>query len=293
MIVTKLKGGLGNQMFQYAVGRHLAHLHGTELKLDISMFDNYEWHDYSLKPFNILENFATNEEVTAMKHKEKLKFEWPDWLRRVLKNGFNYTSKHIREKHIHYDSSILTLPANVYLEGYWQSERYFKDIEQLIRREFRVKSRPEGKNLTLAKRISESESISLHIRRGNYVTDEKTNKFHGTCSFEYYYNCLELLKRRISNPHVFLFSDDPEWVNDKIKLPYQTTVVDHNDVHKDFEDLRLMSQCKYHIIANSTFSWWGAWLSEYKQKIVFCPRRWFASGKRNTIDLIPDAWQKI
>ncbi|MBT9150861.1 MAG: O-antigen biosynthesis glycosyltransferase WbnK [candidate division WS2 bacterium] len=135
--------------------------------------------------------------------------------------------------------------------------------------------------------------MSLHIRRGDYVFNLHTNQFHGTCDLDYYFRCVEYLTTKVKNPHFFIFSDEPEWARNNLKLSYPTTLVDHNEADKNYEDLRLMSQCKYHIIANSTFSWWGAWLSQNPEKIVFAPKRWLKSDDYNPKDLMPDKWIKV
>ena len=119
------------------------------------------------------------------------------------------------------------------------------------------------------------------------------NSVHGTCSMDYYFRCIEYLASTIKDPHFFIFSDDPKWVRDNLKLPYPTTIVDHNGVEKDYEDLRLMTQCKHHIIANSTFSWWGAWLCENPKKMIFAPQKWFVTDEPNTGDLIPEGWHRL
>jgi len=291
MIVVKLKGGLGNQLFQYAVGRQLSEIHGTELKIDISMFGDYEWHDYSLWPLNIKENISSQEEIALLTHKKLSKFE------RVFGSFFGSKSKlastHIVERHFHFDPEILKLPDGVYLDGYWQSEKYFKNIEEIIRREFTVNSQQTGKDRELSEDIGACESVSLHIRRGNYISDPLTNKTHGTCSLNYYQECVKLLTEEVKEPHFFVFSDDPEWAQDNLNLDWPKIFVDHNDADKDYEDLRSMSLCRHHIIANSTFSWWGAWLSTTKDKLVFFPKQWFAEGKHDTRDLFPAGWRSV
>lgn len=289
MVITRLIGGLGNQMFQYAAGRRLAHVLGTELKLDITEFDNYKFRTfrtYSLGNFNIREKFASLEEVAALTR--------PTILERirakVLRKPPRPPQTYIREKHFHFDPEIMRLPDGVYLDGYWQSEKYFADIAEINRREFTVKVPQAGKNKELGEQINSRESVSLHVRRGDYASDPQTNKMHGCCGKDYYLCCVEHVTQLVKNPHFFIFSDDPEWTRDNLKLPYPMTLVEHNVGNKDYEDLRLMSQCKHHIIANSSFSWWGAWLNPRKDKMVLAPKQWFAKRKASTQDLIPAQW---
>jgi len=291
MIIVKLKGGLGNQFFQYAVARHLAEIHRTVLKMDISFFKTYELHTYSIWPFNIQENFASPEEVAALMFRRQGIAE--RIIRRVLHKSPKPAPTYIREKELfHFDPDILNLPDGVYLDGSWQSEKYFADIAGIIRRKFTVKTPQAGKDKELAERIASCESVSLHIRRGDYLLPPY-NSVHGTCSSDYYFRCVECLTQTIKHPHFFIFSDEPEWTRDNLKLSYPSTLVDHNGADKDYEDLRLMSQCKGHIIANSTFSWWGAWLNQNPEKIVLAPKRWFKSDDYNPKDLIPDEWIKV
>ena len=125
------------------------------------------------------------------------------------------------------------------------------------------------------------------------MTDPVTKEFHGICSLEYYYNAIKKITEIVRKPHFFIFSDDIKWAQDNLKISYPATFVNHNADGKPFEDLRLMSLCKHHIIANSSFSWWGAWLSIDPDKIVFAPKEWFTDSGRNTDDLIPGSWHRI
>lgn len=292
MVIVRLIGGLGNQMFQYAAGRRLARMLGVKLKLDISEFDKYTLRTYDLGVFNIQESFATPEEVAALTvRKQGIVERMIGW---ILREPARMTPTYIREKEkFHFDPDILNLPNNVYLEGSWQSEKYFADIGMIIRQEFTVKTPPVGKNKELMKRIASYESVSLHVRRRDYVSNPRTNRFHGTCDLDYYFRCVEYLAQILENPQFFAFSDEPEWVRHNLRLPYLTTVVDHNGIDKAYEDLRLMSQCKHHIIANSTFSWWGAWLSQNPERIVLAPKGWLRSHDYDPRDLIPDRWIKM
>ena len=167
------------------------------------------------------------------------------------------------------------------------------DIAEIIRREFTVKVPQTRKNKKLEKEIISCESISLHIRRGDYVSDAHINKLHGCCSIDYYLRCVKLMNTKVKNAHFFIFSDEPEWVSDNLKLPSPMTVIDRNGADKDYEDLHLMSQCRHHIIANSSFSWWGAWLNPRRDKMVFAPKQWFGQEKqatRSMEDLTPATW---
>jgi hypothetical protein len=290
MIIIKLKGGLGNQLFQYALGRYLAEIHKTVLKLDISMFESYELHTYSLWPFNIREAMASPDEVLAFTDQRKGIVERT--VAKMMRRPPELVKTHIQEKHFHVDPEILDLPNDIYLDGYWQSEKYFYDIADTLRQEFTVKTLPTAENQEMAKQIDSCEAVCLHIRRGSYLLPEN-NPVHGICSLDYYFRCIELIAKAVSEPHFFIFSDEPQWARDNLKLSYPTTYVDQNNAEKDYEELRLMSLCKHHIIANSTFSWWGAWLCENTRKIVFAPQKWFLTDVHNTKDLIPLGWKQV
>lgn len=291
MIITRLIGGLGNQLFQYAVALHLAEIHKTELKIDISEFETYKLHKYSLWPFNIQEHFASPEEVAAFTRKHGI---MGHIMTRALGRPPKLATRHIKEKDsFYFDPEILNLPDGVYLDGYWPSGKYFADIEDIIRQEFTVNLPQTNKNKELAELIASCEGVSIHIRRGDFVSDPRTSEIHGNCSLDYYLRCIEIMSKCVKNPHFFGFSDEPGWARANLKLTYPTTIVDHNGVDKNYEDLRLMSQCKYNIIANSTFSWWGAWLNKNPDKIVIAPKKWRKSENHDRKDLIPDKWIRI
>lgn len=292
MIITRLIGGLGNQMFQYAVARHLAKIYNTSIKLDISGFQTYKLHKYSLAPFNIQEKFASADEVQSLTNPEQTKIG--RMFHQMFHSHPKRASSHICEKKLfRFAPYILKLPDNVYLDGFWQNEKYFFDISEIIRREVTVKFPQKGKDKEFADMICDAESVSLHIRRGDYVTDSKTQEKHGICSLDYYYRSIDRLTQMTEKPHLFIFSDDPQWASDNLKLSIPATFVDHNNANTNYEDLRLMRQCKHHIIANSSFSWWGAWLGENKNKLVFAPKIWMAKYQHDSKSIIPNRWIKI
>ena len=297
MIVVKLMGGLGNQMFQYAAGRRLAQHHNTQLKLDISFLESKQEGNtprtYKLKHLNINENIATPTEINTIKQKGTNLRQ--NLIRRLCHMiGLpNIRPNVYSERHFHFDPAFLIAPENIYIEGYWQSEKYFKDIEIIIRKEFSVKSPLVGKNRELAELINITDSVSFHVRRGDFVADSKTMATHGVCGAEYYARCVEKIASEVKAPLFFVFSDEPAWTRDNIRLPFPMAVVEHNTQDNGSEDLRLMSLCRHNIIANSTFSWWGAWLNRNPEKIVIAPEKWFNDTSINTKDLIPDGWVKL
>jgi len=295
MVIVKLMGGLGNQMFQYAAARRLAHFNNTNLKIDLSWFDNIcevdSSRNYALDEFAIQENFATREEIEALTVQAQGFAE--RLVTKAMRRKPRAAPSYIREKQFHFDPAILNLFDNVYLDGYWQSEKYFNNIEDVIRKEFAITVPQTGENQKMAKLISSHESVSLHVRRGDYVSNLQTSKVHGTCGLDYYARAIAEIYSMVDSPHFFVFSDDPEWSKANLYLSHPVIFVDHNNALTSYEDLRLMSQCRHHITANSSFSWWGAWLNSNPDKIVIAPERWFNDPNINTNDLIPKTWIRM
>lgn len=294
MVIVYLMGGLGNQMFQYAAGRRLAYVLKADLRLDTNEFDVDKLRTYALGAFNIQEHFATAEEVAAFTISKRGILN--RLVERMLRIPCNPPSTHIKEKHFHFDSSVLSLNDDVYLDGYWQSEKYFVDASNIIFKEFTVKSPQTGKNKELAELITSCNAVSIHVRRGDYISDPHISKLYRTCDLAYYIRCFDKITQSIQNPHFFIFGDEPKWIRKNINLPYSTTIVDHNGDDKSYEDLRLMSICKHNIIANSSFSWWGAWLNQNPKKMVFAPKQWFSKERqasRKMDDLLPASWSLL
>jgi len=296
MIIVKLMGGLGNQMFQYAAARRLAHVHGASLKLNLGWYKNIAESDTARK--YALNVFAIKEEIASPEELQNLRNPGQGSVRKIIQCLANARAGSTRgtvinEKHYHFDPDIMALPDNVSLEGYWQSEKYFKDIEEIIRNKFTVKFKPDALNRELAETIKGVEAVSIHVRRGDYVSNPAASRYHGTCSLDYYRRAIDNVLHKTVHPHFFVFSDDPSWVKNNLKMAHPVTFAGHNGPGKDYEDLRLMTLCRYHIIANSSFSWWGAWLNHSPDKTVIAPSKWFNDPAINTCDLIPDEWQRL
>lgn len=292
MIISKLIGGLGNQMFQYAVGKQIATSNNTELKLDITGYDHQVGitpRKYMLGVFNIQASIATKKEIGQFKTSSKNMFQ-RRWYQIKLAFQRRY---YIQQSKLYSTHQLLSIPDNSYLEGYWGSEKYFKDIEKIIHKEFTPKEKPDADNQKMNSQIKNCDSVSIHVRRGDYIFDQKTNKYHGVCDLGYYLKAVNLLAKKVENPHFFIFSDDPFWIKENLRLKFPYVFVDHNAGKKDYEDMRLMSKCRHNIIANSSFSWWGAWLNQNPNKIIIAPKQWFNDPKINTKDLLPQSWIKI
>lgn len=202
---------------------------------------------------------------------------------------FGRSPRHHREKGLGFDPAFFRLPDDTYLHGYWQSEKYFGRHADQIRADFAFPA-ARGRNAELAAEIDSDLSVSLHVRRGDYVAVSA----HGVCDQAYYDAALaQLLPRLPKDPVIYVFSDDPDWARDNLTLPGRRVVVDHNGSDADFEDMRLMSLCDHNIIANSSFSWWGAWLNTNPGKIVVGPTAWFADPKLINPDILPEGWLRV
>jgi hypothetical protein len=244
-----------------------------------------------LSHFNIVENIATTEEVKTLKASERRVAR----KLRAIKNRFVPISwqSHIQEKYYHFDPVILSIKHDAYLSGYWQSEQYFADFADELRNDFTFRKPLVAENKYLAEEMLGHNSVSIHIRRGDYVSIAKNARFFESCSLDYYYKGLAKISERQPDLHVYVFSDDIEWAKQNLDIVYPITFINHNQGENAFEDMRLMSLCKHNIIANSSFSWWGAWLNQTPEKIVIAPERWFAQGSNDTRDLLPGSWVKL
>lgn len=298
-IIIRLSGGLGNQMFQYALGRNLAEKNNAALILDISSFETDSSdtkRHFSLDSFNISAKKATIIDIQSVGIPNTSNKSLSGKIGRRFFRTIEYF-RPLREKifviepYFAFCPDILEVRSSCYLSGVWQSEKYFKDIEGLIRKEFTLRNKPSIETGNWMEKVSGCNSVSLHIRRGDYVNIPKTNQFHGVCSLEYYDEAMALITQKIANPVFFVFSDDIGWVKENLKTSRSMFYVSDNAV-PDYEELIIMSKCKHHIIANSSFSWWGAWLNENPGKIVIAPERWFA-GDTDTKDLIPASWIRL
>jgi hypothetical protein len=272
-------GGIGNQLFQYAVARRIAYYHNEEIKFDISDLENNQSRKFSLGRFNIIGSIASSEEIEYYKKYNKNKLFNTILLKK---------RKYIEEPSFAYWKKIQKVKGDVYLAGYWQSEKYFHDVKNILLKEIILK--PEYScNGEIIDSIKNIDSVSIHVRRGDYINNKNTHEFHGICDPGYFYKAVNEIGNVVSRPCLFIFSDDIPWCRKNILFNYPTTYVEN----EDFRDLQLMSLCRHNIISNSTFGWWGAWLNKNPKKIVLAPKKWFKNPKMNGRDLIPESWRKI
>jgi hypothetical protein len=200
----------------------------------------------------------------------------------------------VRERQFSFDPRILDAADGSYLEGYFQSERYFVEIADVIRADLTLPPLSDARNRATLQAIEAAQSVSLHIRRGDYVTHARTNQQFGTCSPDYYARAADHIAQAVgAAPTFFVFSDDPSWTVANLRLPYPVHFITHNGARRAHEDLRLMSRCRHHIIANSSFSWWGAWLNPSATKVVVAPAVWFAGGGIDESTLVPERWVRL
>ncbi len=296
MIVTRLKGGLGNQMFQYALGRRLAHDRRVPLRLDLSWFSDPEAaagstpRSYALGGLRISAAAATLEEMAPFARRRGLSGALRrGWGRLTLRPA----PPRIRERGTLFDPRVLSAPSSAYLVGYWQSEKYFKSIEGILRKEFLLAAEPCDHARRILAGMQEGTAVALHVRRGDYVTSPRTSSTFPVCPPEYYREAAARLAGRAGGLHFYLFSDDPDWVRENLRLDHPSTVVTHAPGCPEHQDLFLMTRCRHHVIANSSFSWWGAWLSSGEGKIVIAPRRWYHREGIDTSDLVPESWVRL
>lgn len=213
------------------------------------------------------------------------------WNRRFSNNI--YRMPIFREKNYFFNKEFNLISEPVYLEGYWQSPRYFEDIRELINNEIQLRSGLPAKCRNISEEIELKNSICIHIRRGDYISNKRANKLHSVCSIDYYAEAIRIISQKVQNPTYYVFSDDMEWAKESFLHKLEVRFVELNNGSEPHLDLILMSKCKYFIIANSTFSWWAAWLNNCQDKIVVSPRNWFRNESLETKDLIPHDWIKI
>lgn len=289
MIVAEFKGGLGNQMFQYAAAKSLSKHLSTSLK-----FDTRHYQDPDSRPFIIKELFGLKEPEASDRELNKLDPRGRTFLSRVQRRVKHSLPVFLNPKFVEpsflYTPQFFSVPRNVYVQGYWQSEKYFKEIEREIRDVFKLRPELNEMERGWLERIEKSISVAIHVRRGDYVSNPTYNAFHGLMPLTYYQKGVEMLEKKFGELEFFVFSDDKDWVEKEFKM-------NHTIIHGSNEivDLYLMTKCRHNIIANSSFSWWGAWLGDQNDKMVIAPKLWFADPTSNalTLDMIPKEWNRI
>ncbi|MGN7986077.1 alpha-1,2-fucosyltransferase [Pedobacter sp. 22226] len=273
MIVSRLNGGLGNQMFQYAFGRALSLKYNLPLYMDKSLFNGSE-RNYGLDIFPIEIKFA--EEIRYGDAEKKRIFQ-------LQESQSAYDGTAMESINSHEQTGTIFI-----VSGYWQSYKYFEQIATLIRKDFTIEMPLREDEWELKKRIQNSQSVMVHVRRGDYLFPGNLDK-HGTVDLDYIYRGMEFYKNNLKKPVFYIFSDDIEWCRMNIRCEDEIIFTD-GDIDDGRTSFYLMGQCKYFIISNSTFSWWAAWLGDFKQKYVVSPHFWYKNVPASTLDIIPPEW---
>lgn len=290
-IIVRLQGGLGNQLYQYAAGRALAMHLDRPLLIDRRTIEpEAPARQYDLGSFNVKESFVLGLSAFCTRWVGSVR------LGRLFQMFFPTARAYrlIRDREEGYDKSIFEPhDGPIILHGYWQSYRYFEGVADDLRRELQFRHAPDPENARMIDLIESSASVSLHVRRGDYVSNAAFSAALGACDAGYYRRAVAKISSEIPNPKFFVFSDDADWAASNLELPGNTVFMRHNLGRSDVVDFRLMTHCKHFIVANSSFSWWGAWLSPRKDKCVIAPERWFNKDKSPPTDRIPPGWFRL
>jgi hypothetical protein len=290
-VVVRIEGGLGNQLFQYAAARSLADRLGCGLLLDLRGITENGDRPYQLDLYGVRANIADGEKLAAL----------PPWrssrASRILQSLSFFIPGLVHAptfwpRSFGYDERIEKLKHPVYMVGYWQTERYFAWNRKGLLKDLKLQSGVSADNVWMEK-IRKANSVSLHVRRGDYVNSPTAAEHHGTCDIDYYQRAITALLDQQPDIEAFIFSDEPQWAADNLRLPVRSHIVDANPPARGYLDLELMRICKHHILANSSFSWWGAWLCVNKGQLVYAPERWFKSRDIDSRDIIPSRWKKV
>jgi len=298
MIIVRTSGGIGNQLFQYALGRALSQRNSDELRLDTHFYDLNIEPDRSFK----LRHFNANAPIATPEDFKKAGIPFPSrqgLFAKAWRNAYRALDsmkplqkrKVILEPDFGFHPEILEIKGDAYLSGVWQSEKYFTDYAEQIRKDFQL-AKPLGKtseSLAQEIRSAGAGSISLHVRRGDQVRDPALLTKHGALTEDYYAGAVAYIAKHVPSPHIFVFSDEIAWCKENLKFNMPMTFI--NGI--DYEDMHLMSLCASHIIAKSSFSWWGAWLDPRPDKIVIAPKQRFGNASWQAPDLLPDSWIKL
>ena len=281
MIITKIKGGLGNQLFQYATGRAVASHHKLPLKLDLTWFETNNLHNgYRLDQLAIQAEIATENEIIKLKGENNILFSA---LRKV---GLFKKKSYFKEKRSsNFDGGVFKNKF-LYLNGYWQNELYFSNIRESLLGELSPINSMSDLGYAYLESIEQSNSVSLHVRRGDYLNLRNI----GVLGVDYYTKAVDYIRQNVENPTFYIFSDDLEWCKDNLGFLDNCIYVDRTQT--EIEDLKLMSFCRHNIIANSSFSWWGAWLNQNPNKIVIAPKGWLLNDTSSSNVILSD-WVKV
>lgn len=282
-IITWIAGGLGNQLFQYAAARSLAYDLQVELVLDTSFFLKPRIRNYKLGAYNINARKISPIELIAIK---KQKFLWmPKYF--LLRLPVLQVDENTLADGMNQEFSTL------YMRGYWQNEKYFKKFRSEIMRELSLKQEPPSKIKAMAKKMSEEQSVSIHIRRGDYLSDPIVNNIFGVLTMDYYKKAIDFMRDQVNNSAFYVFSDDIDWARQFFLPEIEKNFVCVEGNNRDIYELWLMTHCRHNIIANSSFSWWGAWAGNFPEKVVIAPEQWTNLPMKELSNIVPSHWIRV
>jgi hypothetical protein len=284
-VYVQLLGRLGNQLFQYATARHLALLNGAQLRLDLGAYGKDTRDCYELGAYRILEAIAGRTESAALRGSRLCRLFHPE----------ARAATQLTEPFFRFWPELLRCRAAIIsLRGYWQSEKYFRDIRDQLLAEITLRRPLSDIAQELSKMMVEPNAVSVHVRRGDYVSAPSVRRVHPVLTLDYYQRAIRYLEHQGVQPRLFVFSDDIPWCRRNFKISGATSVVFVSEqVASAVEELELMRRCRHHVIANSSFSWWGAWLAQCADRFVVAPAKWFTTPERDVRDLLPDDWRRI
>ena len=288
MIITRLNGGLGNQLFQYAFGRALSLRHHVPLQLDIRDYRQKPQHGLLIQHFNIAGEFCQDFPRRAAPDITR-RTKWQRW----LWNWQLTAPRWIREKPFGFHSRWLQLGKSLYLDGYWQSASFFESCADTLRSELTLKVPPSLQTQEIAAQMRQSCSVAMHIRRGDYINNPQVSQIYLPLPLSYYERALEDWTTDQRNVRVFVFSNDMAWCKKNIRWSHPTVWVDHTTASTAHEDLYLMQQAECCITANSTLSWWGAWMGKRPGQTVYTPAQWFFPNTLDDSHFSCDGWVQM
>lgn len=311
MIISRITMGLGNQMFQYAAGKCLSLEKNVPFKVDVASYEGYKLRKYELDVFFAINTAkVSKEELKEFGVRNSVKRVWNKLSRKKLRMlGLGYEERSIprhilsiynlfsppekrnvyEEPHFHFHKSFFKASKHTYLNGYWMSWKYFEKYEEEIRNEFKIRQNIVEHLDNVASKIKATNSVSIHIRRGDF-TSQKNSKLHGVIGIEFYRKAIQLLCKKIGKIELFIFSDEIGWAKENLKVNVPAIFISDEITKTAIEDFYLMTVCKHNIIANSTFSWWAAWLNKNSNKIVIAPGKWYNKSIFNYNDVYPPSW---